>query len=207
MPSVQSWAWFPLQRANQDTHSQTLLYKPEQPPGNEQTHNPDTHGHSCTNTHTEEPTDVCKHRDVAKAHASCPENSTGQASRQRDGFHVITAEGGAPLQLKQDAEGWVLGEQGKEGSHRGLSGTAKHSLGHSTLSGLAALGFSGGVTLHCIQASSFHDEGSDLGPLQWKQCLDHWTAREFPTLGLFQQRQCRGWGHLWGHGGCRQRLG
>ena len=25
-----------------------------------------------------------------------------------------------------------------------------------------------GVTLHCMQASSFHDEGSDLGPLQWK---------------------------------------
>ena len=65
----------------------------------------------------------------------------------------------------------------------------------------------GGVTLHCIQTSLFHDEGSDLGPLQWKQCVDHWTAREFPTLGLFQQRQCRGWGHLWAHGGCRQRLG
>ena len=116
--------------------------------------------------------------------------------------------GGAPLQLKQDAEGWVLGEQGKEGSHRGLNGTAKHSLGHSMLSGVAALGFSGGgVTLHRIPTSLFQDAGSDLGPLQWKQCVDHWTAREFPTLGLFQQRQCRGWGHLWAHGGCRQRLG
>ena len=59
LPSVQSWAWFPLQRAKQDTHSQTLLYKPERPPGNKQTHNPDTRGHSCTNTHTRRSPQMC----------------------------------------------------------------------------------------------------------------------------------------------------
>ena len=58
-PSVQSWPWFPLQRAKQDTHSQTLLYKPEQPPRNEQTHNPDTHGHLCTNIHTWRSPQMC----------------------------------------------------------------------------------------------------------------------------------------------------
>lgn len=69
-------------------------------------------------THMEEPTDVCKHIDATKAHGSCPENSTGQASRQRAGFHVTTVEG-APLQLRQGAEGWVLGEWAEGGkSHR-----------------------------------------------------------------------------------------
>lgn len=65
----------------------------------------------------------------------------------------------------QKAGSWE--KRRKEGSHRGPSGTAKHLLGHSTLR-FGSTGIFWGVTLHCMQASSFHDKGSDLGPLQWK---------------------------------------
>lgn len=76
--------------------------------------------------------------------------------------------GGAPLWLRQHAEGWVLGEQAEGGKSQRAEWNSKTLAGTQHTQRFGNTGIFWGVTLHCMQASSFHDEGSDLGPLQWK---------------------------------------